>query len=150
MRCVVEDVSDRLPGPIEAVVVDASAAVAFLGGEDGWADQWAAWSGRNALLLAPSHFRAEVANALVRSVRLAGADAQNRMSRLASAGVDTADRGLPGLLESIELAERHNLTVYDAAYLQLALEVDAKLATLDLSLSKAAVREGIEIVPPFA
>jgi predicted nucleic acid-binding protein len=33
---------------------------------------------------------------------------------------------------------RHRLTVYDAAYLELALRADAPLATLDRELARAA------------
>ena len=44
------------------------------------------------------------------------------------------------------LARRHGLTVYDAAYLELALRRGASLATLDMRLSAAAASEGVEIV----
>ncbi|TVS13610.1 MAG: PIN domain-containing protein [Wenzhouxiangella sp.] len=39
-----------------------------------------------------------------------------------------------------ELAERTGLTAYDAAYLQLALELRAPLATFDRKLGKVAAR----------
>ena len=38
----------------------------------------------------------------------------------------------------LALARTHRLTVYDAAYLELALRVDAPLATLDRELARAA------------
>jgi len=44
------------------------------------------------------------------------------------------------------LARRHGLTVYDAAYLELALRRAASLATLDTKLSSAAASEGVEVV----
>jgi predicted nucleic acid-binding protein len=44
------------------------------------------------------------------------------------------------------LARRHRLTVYDAAYLELALREGADLATLDASLAEAAQREGVALV----
>lgn len=41
----------------------------------------------------------------------------------------------------LTLARRHRLTVYDAAYLELALRESGTLATLDTALSNAAPRE---------
>lgn len=38
----------------------------------------------------------------------------------------------------LALARQHRLTVYDAAYLELALRMDAPLATLDQQLARAA------------
>jgi predicted nucleic acid-binding protein len=46
----------------------------------------------------------------------------------------------------IKLARRHRLTVYDAAYLELALRERLPLATLDASLAEAARREGVAVV----
>jgi len=44
------------------------------------------------------------------------------------------------------LAERHRLTVYDAAYLELALRRGLPLASLDTDLRKAAQVEGIPLL----
>jgi predicted nucleic acid-binding protein len=46
-----------------------------------------------------------------------------------------------------DLAQRHQLTAYDAAYLALAKEKQAKLATLDNSLKKAAISENLYYNP---
>jgi predicted nucleic acid-binding protein len=46
---------------------------------------------------------------------------------------------------ALRLAEQHGLTVYDAAYLDLAIDVDAELATLDRDLARAAVAEGVAV-----
>lgn len=43
------------------------------------------------------------------------------------------------------LARAHRLTVYDAAYLELAIRLGAQLATLDAALSKAAQAEGARL-----
>jgi len=128
------------------VVVDASAAVELLCGDATWYDRWQAWLEADAMILAPAHFSGEVANALLRSVRLEALEAANRLARLFGLGLETADRRLPGLLGAIELAERHRLTVYDALYLDLALDVDAELATLDRDLAAAAEAEGVAVV----
>jgi len=52
---------------------------------------------------------------------------------------------LPGV---IALSDRHGLTVYDAAYLELALRIGADLATLDQPLAEAARREGVVVHTP--
>lgn len=129
-----------------AVVVDASVMVEALTGDQEWLDRLGGWQDEGASILAPPHFRLETANALLRSVRLEPADAMARMGELFEAGVDVADRGLSGLFDAIELAERHGLTVYDAAYLQLALELDSELATLDRALARAARTEGLDVI----
>lgn len=73
-------------------------------------------------------------------------EAATRLERLCATGVETADRGLPGLLGAVELADRHRLTVYDALCLDLAVDVDGELATLDRDLARAAASEGLTVV----
>ena len=48
--------------------------------------------------------------------------------------------------ETLELARKHQLTIYDAAYLELAIRSSVPLATLDRALEAAAIAEGIKIV----
>lgn len=129
----------------EAIVVDASAAMALLGGNEVWLQRWQAWIEAGTMILAPSHFPAEVANALLRGAQLPAMDAAARLERLDAAGIETADRALPGLLGAVELADRHRLTVYDALYLDLALDVEAGIATLDRDLATAAAAEGVTV-----
>ena len=62
-------------------------------------------------------------------------------------GYEVADRGAAGVERSVQLAATHGLTVDDAAYLDLALEVDAVLATLDRRLRSAARAEAVTLVP---
>jgi predicted nucleic acid-binding protein len=50
-------------------------------------------------------------------------------------------------LETMELAERHNLTLYDASYLELSLRRSLPLATFDKSLKKAAELSGVCVKP---
>jgi predicted nucleic acid-binding protein len=47
---------------------------------------------------------------------------------------------------TLELADRHQLTVYDAIYLELALRLKFPLATLDDALRKAAQQEGVPLL----
>lgn len=44
------------------------------------------------------------------------------------------------------LARRHRLTIYDSAYLELALRRNIPLATLDKQLAAAAEREGVRLI----
>jgi predicted nucleic acid-binding protein len=129
-----------------AVVIDASAAMALLAGDETWFQRWREWTVADAMILAPPHFPVEVANALVRGARLQAVDVAARLERLYASGLETADRGLPGLLGAVELADRHQLTVYDALYLDLAVDVDGELATLDRDLAAAATSEGLTVV----
>ena len=46
----------------------------------------------------------------------------------------------------LALARRHRLTVYDAAYLDLALRERLPLATLDRALAEAARAEGVALL----
>jgi predicted nucleic acid-binding protein len=49
--------------------------------------------------------------------------------------------------ETYRLAEREDITVYDATYLELALRLGYPLATLDIALAKAARRRGLTVIP---
>ena len=48
---------------------------------------------------------------------------------------------------TLHLAQRHRLTVYDAAYLELAQRQRMPLATLDGDLARAARDEGVTVLP---
>jgi predicted nucleic acid-binding protein len=96
----------------------------------------------------PALWRLEVANVLETSVRRGRMDTAVRDSSLADLGLlpirldDETDRQAWGT--TLRLAERHRLTVYDAAYLELAQRRALPLATLDVELRTAA---GLENVP---
>ena len=47
-----------------------------------------------------------------------------------------------------DLAERHSLSTYDAAYLELASRLDAPLITLDAQLAVAAAAAGVTVHAP--
>jgi predicted nucleic acid-binding protein len=94
--------------------------------------------------LAPSLFYYEIRNALLVSER------RNRITEAMSAAF-LRDLGLlPIRLEPtgddaslMTLARKWKLTVYDAAYLELAKREKLPLATLDRALEKAALAEGV-------
>jgi predicted nucleic acid-binding protein len=47
---------------------------------------------------------------------------------------------------TLHLAERHGLTVYDAAYLEIASRRKTPLATLDRQLRAAAAMDGVQLL----
>ena len=98
----------------------------------------------------PAIWRLEIANGLQMSVRRGRIDAATR---------DTALRGLALLnittdpdtdnfawSTTLSLAEQHRLTLYDAAYLELALRLGLPLATLDRDLRSAGDAVGVTLL----
>ena len=100
-------------------------------------------------LWSPLIWRYELANGLDvarRRGRLKRSDWQEAIREAARAPV-RIDPGLPDIRELAELAERHGLTTYDAAYLELALRRGLPLATLDTDLAAAAEQHGVRFAP---
>jgi predicted nucleic acid-binding protein len=56
---------------------------------------------------------------------------------------DTTCR-VPG--ETAGLARQYGLTIYDAAYLELAMRLGATLATSDTALARAAKKAGVAVL----
>jgi len=138
---------------LTAWVVDASLLVATLVVEDGSDRARTALEG---VLLggghAPSHLRLEVVNALAVKVRRGVIDRPYRRRALEvflgyGLTFDTQGDADAALRRALELADAHRLTIYDAVYLELALRLDASLATLDGDVRKAAQAEGVEVAP---
>ena len=97
--------------------------------------------------LVPSIWWFEIRNTLVvneRRGRLAEADTAAFLRTLARFAV-TIDRQ-PGEAEVFALARQHRLTVYDAAYLELARRDSVPLATLDRELIAAARAERVPLL----
>ena len=98
----------------------------------------------------PGLWRLEVANILEIGVRRGRHDANFRDSTLADLAllpihVDPETDG-QAWGATARLAERHRLTLYDAAYLELALRRGLPLATLDQELRAAAAAEKVEVL----
>jgi predicted nucleic acid-binding protein len=98
----------------------------------------------------PPHWPLEILNAVLqgkRRGRVAEADVQKFFTSLISFHIllDT-ELGLPRLDAIRTLAERHRLTSYDAAYLELAMRLHLPLATLDGDLRKAAQAERVPLI----
>jgi predicted nucleic acid-binding protein len=97
--------------------------------------------------LVPSIWWFEIRNTLVvneRRGRLMEADTAAFLRTLSRLAV-TIDRQ-PGDAEILTLARRHRLSVYDAAYLELAQRDTIPLATLDRELIGAARAERISLI----
>lgn len=98
----------------------------------------------------PGLWRLEVANVLEMGVRRKRHDAAFRDATLADLAqlpiqVD-AETDQHAWGATLHLAERHQLTLYDAAYLELALRRNLPLATLDEDLRQAANTEKVRLL----
>jgi len=125
----------------QPLVLDASAAVAVVRREpegEAVGRVLLSWAADGVPILVPDHFWLEVVNSLVRRHRLRGADVMEALHVLDRLGLVRVELDRPQLLFALDLAERHGLTAYDAAYLATAVSTDASLLTLDRDLAIAA------------
>ena len=100
--------------------------------------------------LVPNHWRLEVANLARMAIR------KNRLTEALLAKAFVALSAFQVILDtqtdsrawkdSLDLATRHNLTAYDAAYLELALRSSRAIITRDKSLIRAAQAEQVELI----
>ena len=129
-----------------ATVIDASALAAVLHDEP---EARAVLAGCRGELLAPTLLPYEMAS-VARTKMLRRPDEAQRIldchAGLAAIGVRLLE---PDWLELPQLAERWALSVYDAAYLQVALREGAPLVTLDARLAAAADRALAEPLSPL-
>jgi predicted nucleic acid-binding protein len=92
----------------------------------------------------PSVWPLEVANALVvaeRRGRLKPARTADLIAEIAKLGIEVDSRTSSQVWkETLTLARRYGLSVYDAAYLELAIRESVPLATLDQALAEVARR----------
>jgi predicted nucleic acid-binding protein len=100
--------------------------------------------------IVPSLWRLEVANVLRNAVRRGRCDdgyadrSLQRLERLMIAVDAETDARAWG--ETRSLSRDENLTLYDAAYLELALRVRSPLASCDAALVTAGRRRGLEVL----
>ena len=99
----------------------------------------------------PAIWRLEIANGLRTGVKRGRIDASERDGHLADfAGmhiVTDSETDRYAWTTTQRLAERFDLTPYDASYLELAQRLSLPLATLDKALRSAAKRAGVDVVP---
>ena len=134
-------------------VLDASVAVAWVAGMPiepyAAAVQTHVANGWRAIV--PSLWQVEVANALLMVERrgtLTGADVDRGLLDLESflASRAEVDQTPVAMRQAANLARTFQLTVYDAAYLELAKRESVPLATLDKGLRTAAVKAGVTLL----
>ena len=99
--------------------------------------------------LAPALWAMEMVTGLIvamRRRRITEADVVSAARRALGQGAELRD-ALPGtaMRAILELAQRQRLSVYDAAYLHLAIREDLPLATQDEQLMAAASRVGVAL-----
>lgn len=99
---------------------------------------------------APSIWRLELPNALLAAERKRRIDRTRRLEALdqASRLRILVDPNLPDMKAISALAERRDLSTYDAAYLELAVRQGFGLITLDRALAAAARAEGVPLEAP--
>ena len=103
---------------------------------------------KDAELLVPALWHAEVANALVQAERSGAAPADvGRALSAITALSPLVDTHIVDVVRNLELARAYRLSAYDALYLELALRRKAALATFDADLIAAAPSAGVRLYP---
>ena len=130
-----------------AFVTDASIVAAFAFGEtDDARVLMAIEELRLSEALTPCVFFFEIRSALIVGERRGRSTAQKSADFLRDLeNLPVRIAPLPGDEALMSLARERNLTVHDAAYLELAKREGLPLATLDRALEKAAIAEGIAL-----
>jgi predicted nucleic acid-binding protein len=132
---------------LTTVALDASITVAWVLEETNTRALLAQQTVENGQAIVPRLWWFEVRNALIVNERrgrigeLLSERFLSELSRFAIAFDDATDEK-----RVMALARRHRLTVYDAAYLELALRENVPLATLDAPLAAAARAEGVPLL----
>ena len=137
---------------MQSFVLDVSACLPWCYEDEqtAFSDQLLDWAALGSQLHVPSIWPLEIVNALVQGVRrkrLPAERATEFLEQLKTLAfhIDPAPT-LADLPRLHELAGRHQLTSYDAAYLDLAMRIGLPLASLDDALRKAAIAEKVALV----
>jgi predicted nucleic acid-binding protein len=97
------------------------------------------------------HWALEVPNTLLmgeRRKRCSTADSAHFLGILSALPIETDDETASKAgTTTLALARSHNLTLYDAAYLEVAMRRNLPLASLDRDLRAAAKKNGVECLP---
>jgi predicted nucleic acid-binding protein len=137
---------------VKPLVIDASTALGFLMHDEQAPHALKALSAMEAgtPVLVPSHWWVEVANGLImaeRRKRATQADITEALHLVQALPVTTDDEtGRRSGSDTAALARQYGLTIYDAAYLELAMRCGATLATDDRILSQAATAAGVPLL----
>jgi predicted nucleic acid-binding protein len=133
-------------------IVDASAALAWCFEDEAssWTDGLLERLRHGDRIVVPAHWPAEVSNGLLvalRRKRVRPGQPALILDEFARLPIET-EPALTALQAKtiLALSEKHSLTVYDAAYLELAQRRNLPLGTLDDDLRKAGQVEGIVLL----
>jgi predicted nucleic acid-binding protein len=132
------------------LVLDSSVALAWaLDDERNLGPELLAQLATTDAAMVPGHWILEVTNGLrmaVKRRRLLPGDPAQIMARIREQPLQVdSETAVRGWREIPALADVHGLTTYDAAYLELALRLNAPLATLDQDLGRAARKAGVAL-----
>jgi predicted nucleic acid-binding protein len=134
-------------------VADASATLpwCFQDEATAWTDSLLDRLRAGERIAVPAHWPTEISNGLLmarRRKRIQFGRPELFWEELAVLPIDVELPLTPIQAKAVlALCERHGLTVYDAAYLELAMRKGLPLATQDSDLLKAARVEGVMLVP---
>lgn len=131
-----------------AIVLDASVAMAWCFPDETGVPEANAAATRLASEpgIPTGIFWYEIRNVLVRSEwrgRISSEGTAHFLERLGELDIEVDTDHVEA--ETLALARRHRLTVYDSSYLETAIRRQAALATLDRDLAVAASREGVDL-----
>jgi len=134
-----------------SLIIDCSITMSWCFADEATAEsQQLARSLQQTTALVPAHWFLEVANVLwttQRKKRISCADAAVFVARLRSIDIEVDHEAAARAFDHIlPLCDRHALTSYDAAYLELALRRQLPLASLDKELCSAAASLGIQVL----
>lgn len=133
-------------------VVDASATLAWCFQDESvdWVDALFRRLILGSEAIVPRHWAFEVANAFVIAMRRGRAtqqDLQRAFFNLRSLPIYTEMTDDSAIFTTlVELAGKHQLSVYDAAYIELAMRCRVPLATCDSDLRAAAISVGLSFI----
>lgn len=133
-----------------SLVLDASAAIAWMYGEAAAPELSRLYEATKELgAYVPQIWRVEIANVLLvgyRRGRYGLSIMEDHLADLALLRIaidpETQNQAWDRI---VELAVTHNLTSYDACYLELAARMRLPLATLDKQLMQAAPQAGVQL-----
>ena len=134
-------------------VLDRSLAMAFVLSDEANPDTDEVLDslGEGAKAFTPALWRWEVGNVLLMAEkrnRITSAESSRHLGSLQRLPIEQdEDAWQQAWNVAPLLARKHGLTLYDAAYLKLAIRRDVPLGSLDTDLRKAAKSEGVVVLP---
>ena len=133
-------------------VFDASATLAWCFKDEStpWSDTLLQRLKAGDKAIAPAHWPAEVSIAFLSALRRKRASLADILcfwDDLSHLPISVEPPLTPGLAKAVlDLAANHNLTVYDALYLELAIRLGLPLATLDTALRQVAPAKAVALL----